>query len=512
LQVSNIQFVIDSLNSLIVKLNFALNLKMRIPVSRKSLEYRPDSSRVVARYFMSGEERAAQLIDRIMEIPDQEVHLMLVKTLRQFARRHRNISEVLIRHCHNLDPIIKAQGFSLDSLSDERKMLIGSYFTKEFAIEAAAFFNPSVVEDPVQDDLEEGEKRIIISFRATGEGHISSLVFRRAVVDNQGNIEAMPVGNKVEQAKIIKQKLYNKVSFLEKLKEMEIPEKYLKIVTETLKDEFSYPELVNSIETVLANNHMSLDKRKAVERMAWLADSYHDIYFSFDTHITERVIFPVSDAESNGIEDARFTRFEEEGVYTYYAIYTAYNGRTILSKLLETKDFYRFHVRPLHGEGVQNKNLALFPRKVNGQYVMLARVDGVNNYIMYSDSINVWSDPQKIQEPKYPWEYIQVGNCGSPLETKEGWLVITHGVGPMRRYSIGATLLDLDDPSKMIGRLTEPLLVPLEEEREGYVPNVVYSCGAMIHNGLLFLPYAVSDYSSRFATVPLDALLQELKA
>jgi len=485
---------------------------MRIPVSRKSLEYRPDSSRVVARYFMNGEERAVQMIKRIMEVSDQDVHLMLIKTLRQFARRHRNISEVLIRHCQNLESIFMAQGLAMDDLSEERKMLIGSYFTMEFAIESAAFFNPSVMEDPVQEGLGEGEKRIILSFRATGEGHISSIVFRRAVINKNGDIEAMPIGTQIEQARIIKHKKYSKTPFTEKLKEMEIPDKYSTLVMDNLKDEFSYPDLIDSIKTVLTNNHLSLDKQKAVERIAWLADSYYEIHFSMDTDITERVIFPVSEAESNGIEDARFTRFEENGVHTYYATYTAFNGRTILPKLLETKDFYNFHVRPLHGEGVQNKNLALFPRKVNGQYVMLARVDGINNYIMFSDRINVWHDPKKIQEPRYPWEYIQVGNCGSPLETDEGWLVITHGVGPMRRYSIGTTLLDLDDPTKEIGRLKEPLLVPLEEEREGYVPNVVYSCGALIHNGQLVLPYAVSDYYSRFATVPLDVLLKELKA
>ncbi len=476
------------------------------------MQYRPDSSRVVARYFMSGEERAVLMINRIMEVPDQDVHSMLTRTLRQFARRHRNISEVLIRHCHNLESILTSQGFALDELSEERKMLIGSYFTMEFAIESAAFFNPSVMEDPVQDGLSEGEKRIIISFRATGEGHISSIVFRRAVIDKNGDIEAMPIGTQIEQAKIIKHKKYSKASFFEKLKEMEIPDKYLNLVLDNLNDEFRYNDLTDSIKTVLINNHLSLDKQKAIESIAWLADSYYDIHFSMDTDLTERVIFPVSEMESNGIEDARFTRFEENGKCTYYAIYTAFNGRTILPKLLETRDFYNFHIRPLHGEGVQNKNLALFPRKVNGKYVMLARVDGVNNYIMFSDRINVWHDPQKIQEPKYPWEYIQVGNCGSPLETKEGWLVMTHGVGPMRRYCIGAALFDLDDPTKEIGRLSEPLLVPLEEEREGYVPNVVYSCGALIHNEQLILPYAVSDYSSRFATVPLDVLLKELKA
>ena len=485
---------------------------MRVPVQRKSLEFKPDPSRVVTRFFMNGEERAAHMICRLMELPEAEIKNMLIDTLRKFARRHRNVSEVFIRHCHNLDKIFKVLGFSLEELSEERKMLIGSYFTMEFAIESAAFFNPSIVEDPRQDELREGEKRVIISFRATGEGHISSIVFRRAILTREGDIEMLPVGDLIDQAKIIKPKLYQKVPFIKKLAEMEIPEKYSAMVMGNLKDEFSYYDLIDSIQAVLADNHFGTDKRKAVESISWLADSYHDIHFSLDTDITERVIFPVSDAESNGIEDARFTRFDEDGSPVYYAVYTAYNGRTILPKLLETRDFYQFHVRPLHGEGAQNKNLALFPRKVNGKYAMLARIDGINNYIMFSDRINVWHDPKKLQEPKYPWEYVQVGNCGSPIETREGWLIITHGVGPMRRYCLGASLLDLDNPSQEIGRLEEPLLVPLEEEREGYVPNVVYSCGAITHNDVLFLPYAVSDYSSRFATVNLDHLLDELKS
>ncbi|MEQ9305225.1 MAG: glycosidase, partial [Marinoscillum sp.] len=244
-----------------------------------------------------------------------------------------------------------------------------------------------------------------------------------------------------------------------------------------------------------------------------LADSFYDIEFARDSDISERVLFPISDSESKGIEDARFVRFtEDDGTEKFYATYTAFNGHTILPKLLLTEDFYTFRVMPLHGTGAQNKNLALFPKKIHGKYAMLARVDGVNNYLMYSNHRTVWNELKMIQEPKYPWEFTQIGNCGSPLLTKEGWLVISHGVGPMRRYCLGASLFDLDDPSKEIGRLREPLLTPLEDERDGYVPNVVYSCGALVHNNSLILPYAVSDYSSTYGVVCLEELLDELKS
>src|SRR5258706_4435154 len=246
--------------------------------------------------------------------------------------------------------------------------------------------------------------------------------------------------------------------------------------------------------------------------MSGLARSLNDIQLKQDTGITERVIFPVSDSESRGIEDARFVRFmDDDKSEKIFATYTAYNGHTILPKLLSTENFYSFRVMPLHGSGAQNKNLALFPRKIKGKYAMLARLDGVNNYLMYSDRPTVWNNSVMIQEPRFRWEFVQIGNCGSPLWTEEGWLVITHGVGPMRRYCLGASLFDLDDPSKEIGRLDEPLLSPREDEREGYVPNVVYSYGAIIHNNSLILPYAVSDYSSTYGVVDLVELLDALK-
>jgi predicted GH43/DUF377 family glycosyl hydrolase len=244
----------------------------------------------------------------------------------------------------------------------------------------------------------------------------------------------------------------------------------------------------------------------------WLASSHYELQFSLDTNISERVIFPVSANEKNGIEDARFVKFTDEDNKTkYYATYTAYDGATILPKLLETEDFYHFRVMPLHGEIAQNKGMALFPRKVNGKYAMLCRLDGFNNYIAFSDNITVWREAKILQQPKYSWELIQIGNCGSPIETKDGWLVITHGVGPMREYVLGAALFDIDNPEKEIGRSKTPLLIPNAEEREGYVPNVVYSCGSMLHNEDLIVPYAMSDYSSTYACVNLKELLNELK-
>ena len=253
-------------------------------------------------------------------------------------------------------------------------------------------------------------------------------------------------------------------------------------------------------------------KRLEYDKVLWLADSYYEIVFSLDTDISDRVIFPISEYERKGIEDARFVKFiNEDGSYVYYATYTAYDGSLIMPKLLQTTDFYNFKIMPLYGAGAQNKNLALFPRKVNGRYVMISRIDGCNNYIMYSDKINIWEKPILLQQPKFSWEFIQIGNCGSPIETKDGWIVITHGVGPMRRYVLGASLLKLDDPAIEIGRLREPLLIPNSDEREGYVPNVLYSCGAIVHNDKLIIPYGVSDSSTAFAEVSLDELLKKFK-
>lgn len=280
-----------------------------------------------------------------------------------------------------------------------------------------------------------------------------------------------------------------------------------------LPERFEYYTLKDAVNKVLRDDTISAERRMAIEELTWLADSFYDVEFERDSDISERVIFPISDSESRGIEDARFVRFvDDDGTEKIYATYTAYNGHTILPRLISTEDFYTFRVMPLHGSGAQNKNLAMFPKRINGKFAMLSRIDGVNNYLMYSDRTTVWNKPIMIQEPRYPWEFTQIGNCGSPIWTQEGWLVISHGVGPMRKYCIGASLFDLEDPTREIGRLEEPLLSPRESERDGYVPNVVYSCGAIIHNQSLILPYAVSDYSSTYAVIELKELIDALRS
>jgi predicted GH43/DUF377 family glycosyl hydrolase len=485
---------------------------MRVSVLRKNVRFTPDSSRVVARYFMNGDQRTQQLVNRIMMLDDKQIADALEHTLREFASRHRNISRVFLKHCANIQGIIENMAVDYAGLSEERKMLIGSYCTSEYSIESAAFFNPSIIEDFDQLYLEKGEKRVIISFRATGEGHISSIVFRRGVLDKNNDLQVMRPGDHIDMAEISHKKLYDKKRFTRKLKEMDIPDKYSLSIMQNLPEKFEYYSLKQEVNKVLQNNDVSNDRRKALEEVTWLADSFYDVQFKHDSDLSGRVLFPISDSESRGIEDARFVRFtDDDKTEKIYATYTAYNGHTILPKLLSTDNFYTFRVMPLHGSGAQNKNLALFPKKINGQYAMLARIDGVNNYLMYSDRPTIWNNPVMIQEPRYPWEFTQIGNCGSPLWTEEGWLVISHGVGPMRRYCLGASLFDLDDPSKEIGRLDEPLLSPREDEREGYVPNVVYSCGSIIHNDSLILPYAVSDYSSTYGVVHLPELLEAIK-
>jgi predicted GH43/DUF377 family glycosyl hydrolase len=485
---------------------------MRVSVVRKNLKFIPDSSRVVARYFMNGESRTQKVVARIMALDENQVSISLEHTLREFAARHRNISRVFSKHCSNIQGLIEKMEIDFAALSDDRKMLIGSYCTMEYAIESAAFFNPSIVEDFDQAFLEKGEKRIIISFRATGEGHISSIVFRRGILDKNNDLQVMKVGDLIDKAEITHKKLYNKKRFVKKLQEMNIPEKFSTSIMQGLPEKFEYYVLKDAVNKILGDVTISSERRNALEEVTWLADSFYDVQFKLDSDITERVIFPVSESESRGIEDARFVRFtDDDKSEMIYAIYTAYNGHTVLPKLLSTKNFYTFRVMPLHGNGAMNKNLALFPKKIKGKYAMLARIDGVNNYLMYSERPTVWNKPVIIQEPRFPWEFTHIGNCGSPIWTDEGWLIITHGVGAMRRYCIGASLFDLDDPSKEIGRLHEPLLAPREDEREGYVPNVVYSCGAIVHNNSLILPYAVSDYSSTYGVVEMAELIEALK-
>ncbi len=485
---------------------------MRLPIERQTTKIYPDIKRVVARFFFNGEARAKAIISQVVAMNDAEVSATVTPILREFSRRHRNITRIFERHCDRVKHLFASQQINFDETDYKKRLLIGSYFTNEYSIESAAFFNPSLIEDIDQSGLEEGEKRVIMSFRAVGEGHISSIAFRHGTINRNNDITLIPAGNYVEEAEIIRNSIYHKQSFFQNAVSIKLPDSVMREVMNNLPDTFEYLALKRVIREMQQRYQVDHLIKKALERLLWLADSYYEINFSLDTDISDRVIFPYSEAESRGIEDARFVRFTDtNGETTYYATYTAYDGITIQPKLMHTKDFYNFKILPLYGEGAQNKNLALFPRMIKGKYVMISRIDGINNYIMYSDKINIWENPEILQTPKYPWEFVQVGNCGSPIETSEGWLLITHGVGPMRTYCLGATLLDLDDPKVEIGRLKEPLLVPTKEEREGYVPNVLYSCGSMIHNQELIIPYGLSDYASGFATVELDKLIQRIK-
>ncbi|HMM10495.1 MAG TPA: response regulator [Bacteroidales bacterium] len=485
---------------------------MSTTVNRKPIRFYSDPRRVIVRFFFPGPEaRVQSIIQKVHDMPEEAAKLSLNQSLRDFSARHRNISKIYKRHFGRVKEIMSGRAGDLDALSQSKQLLIGAYFTSEYSIESAAFFNPSMVEDPDQTGLMEGQKRVIISFRATGEGHISSVVFRGGVLDKDNNLSLVPTGRLIDEAESVKNFIYHKSEFMSKLSEMHADDEMVKHVMSKLRDEFDYNELLRAIDETRRELRPGEAQQKILQTISWLGDSHYEIDFSLDTGISDRVIFPIAAAESNGIEDARFVKFtDDDGRVRYYATYTAYNGFSIMPKLIETRDFYKFKVMPLHGENAQNKGMALFPRKIGGKYVMLARIDGVNNYIMFSDDINRWGEAIKLQEPKFPWEFIQVGNCGSPIETEYGWLVITHGVGTMRKYVISAMLLDLDDPTKVIGCLSEPLISPNEEEREGYVPNVVYSCGSIINNDELVIPYAMSDTASTYCTVPLKELLSAL--
>jgi len=398
-------------------------------------------------------------------------------------------------------------------LSSAQRTLIGAYFSKEYSIESAALFNPSIVPHPDQSHLKGGSLRFVMSLRATGEGHISSIVFRSGVLDRNNRFLFDPVSEFVETPVLELDPVFKRDPFQRKLNEMGASNEISTHVLAQLSEDFTFIDLIEKMGDLRRDPQFNeTEQNSTFEILRWLADSNYNVTFHHDHRISERVIFPVSKNESRGIEDARFVQFyDDNGEVVYYATYTAYNGFTILPQLIETKDFVNFNILTLNGKAVQNKGMALFPRKIRGFYAMLSRQDGENNHIMFSDNIHFWQTSHIIQEPEFPWEFIQVGNCGSPLETDQGWIVLTHGVGPMRQYCIGAMLLDLENPAKVIARLDTPLLTPNEKEREGYVPNVVYACGALIHNNVLIIPYAMSDINSGIATVIVKELLGAMR-
>jgi predicted GH43/DUF377 family glycosyl hydrolase len=469
-----------------------------------------ESSRVITRPHIPGDRaRIKALIMRVANLEDSDAQSLLDTVFHDFSARHRNFRKVLERNFERIAEYVPDQL----TLTAEKRQLLGAYFTAEYSVEAAALFNPSIVLHPDQKGLESGSSRFVMSFRATGEGHVSSIEFRSGVVDKNQDIYFDPVSRYVATPEMHTDPTYERLHFRRKLNEIGAREEVMNRLLEDLGETFTFEELEIRIKDLRASKFRLADKRRVIDTTMWLARSNYEVIFQPDQPLSERVIFPVSKNESAGIEDARFVRFiDDDGTVTYYATYTAYNKIKIMPQLLQTKDFLTFKMNTLSGKAALNKGMALFPRKINGHFAMLSRQDGVNNYIMFSDSVHFWNDAKLLQEPVHPLEFVQVGNCGSPVETPAGWLTLFHGVGPMRTYSIWAELLDLNDPSKVIGRLDGPILSADEHERDGYVPNAVYSCGNMIHGDTLLIPYGIADQRCRVATLPIPQLLSRFKA
>jgi predicted GH43/DUF377 family glycosyl hydrolase len=486
-------------------------MDVKMDLKRTDIQIKPNNARVLIRPFeFADPQRAFRVVARVMSLSDDEVDGLLEDLFTEFHGRHQKAQQFVL---HRFE---YAKQFLLTDapVSENRQLLIGAYFTQEYSLESAALFNPSIVWHPDQSGLPEGSKRFVLSLRATGEGHVSSITFRSGIIDRECRIALDPTPRFVTTPDMEPNPQYDKGLFQRKLVELGFANGFVEQVMTLVDENFSLDQLQAAVSTVRRQQRMRVSEFDAVANaITALAKSNYEFSFSPEQQLAERAIFPYSPSQTNGIEDARFVQFtDDDGSVHYYSTHTAFDGRITLPELLETDDFLRFRISTLNGPEVRNKGMALFPRKINGYYAMLSRQDGENIYLMYSDMLHFWYTKQLIAKPTYPWEYVQLGNCGSPIETDAGWLVLTHGVGPVRKYSMGAFLLDLEDPTRVIGRLREPLLAPNENEREGYVPNVVYSCGGVIHAGKLVIPYAMSDYASTFATVPVDQLLDQIQA
>jgi predicted GH43/DUF377 family glycosyl hydrolase len=470
----------------------------------------PDRSRVLLRpFYPSSDDIARRIVARVMALPDEQVATLLGQVLGEFADRHEQVETVFRKRfaqvCHYLGETWEP--------SAERQLLVGAHFTHEYSPESVALFNPSIVPHPDQTGLPRGALRFILSLRATGEGHISSITFRTGTASAQHRITLTPPVPFVTEPERVPNPAYDKKLFASKLQEAGVQNDFSQRVLDQLPEAF----ILDDLHHVLSVKRRQTDPAdatadRAARGILLLAESNYEVCFARDSRVSQRVLFPSTASQSNGIEDARFVRFQnDDDIVAYYATYTAYDGKIILPQLLETPNFRHFKFSTLNGPAVQNKGMALFPRKINGQYAMLSRQDDENILLMFSDNIHFWQSPKVLLSPAQPWEFIKLGNCGSPIETEAGWLVLSHGVGAMRKYCLGAFLLDLNDPTRVIGRLREPLLSPNESEREGYVPNVVYTCGALLHGRELIIPYAMSDSATSFATVSLDELLAAMK-
>jgi len=469
----------------------------------------PDARRVVAQLFLPGQEgsapgasRAAGVVDRCLALDEQQAGDLLAEIVASHGTRHRAFRELLEEHFAAVAHRIEGAA----ALSATRRQLIGAYFTQEYAVEAAALFNPSVVAHPVQD-AGPGRLRIVMSARAVGEGHVSSLVFRTGTLDlgrpGAGPELVMDPVSPYATTGRLRTTLIEGTRLRHEAGLAGVDVESMEFVLDGLPPHFTTVELDLALDRLSAQKLTRIHTQETAGLLRRLAHAWYGIEFAPATELSERTLMPQIPAESHGVEDVRFVRFtEDDGTSTLLATYTAYDGRNVQVRRLETADFRSFRSSTLTGEAATNKGMALFPRRIAGRYLALSRWDRENITVASSADGHHWPEATVVQTPTQPWELIQLGNCGSPIETPAGWLVLTHGVGPMRRYSIGALLLDLDDPTRVIGQLRRPLHAPAEDERDGYVPNVVYSCGALLHGQTLLIPYGCSD--SRITTTILD--------
>ena len=477
-----------------------------ISIKRSSTILKANPKRVILLYNNLGmgtystPNRSQALVGRVMDLTEENVESLYEELLDQFAHRHKNIELTFLKHYVNIKDLVLSDTL----VSEKRSLLLGAHFSKEYSIQSAALFNPSIVPHPNQENLNEGDKRFIISLRSVGEGHISSIEFREGIVTADGEVtieQETPFTSCSEKDLSL---VYNRALFKERTS---IVTNLNSNIFDKLPDTFTLQDYMDIHQKDAFKAYDESDQKFIAELM----DTNYNCNFDVDIPLSERVIFPSARGESMGMEDVRFVKFtHDDGKTEYIGTYTAYNGQKITPQLILTEDFIHFRVRTMFGKAVSDKGFGLFPEKISGKYMMTARQGGENLTLMTSEDLYNWDSYEVIMEPEYVWGLVQQGNCGSPLKTDHGWLLITHAVGPLRKYVISAILLDLDHPNKIIGKLNKPLISPNEDEREGYVPNVVYSCGAMIHNGNLIIPYAMSDSASSFASISVSEIINNM--
>jgi predicted GH43/DUF377 family glycosyl hydrolase len=478
--------------------------------TRSGLRLTPDARRVITRLFIPGQElvggsesRTSVTVERVLALSDEDVTAELKELQARFSHRHHDLDAVFS------DNAQRVSAYVVEPLSDERRLLLGAVFTHEFSLEGTSICNPCLVAHPEQGGVGEGELRVIMSYRSIGEGHRSALCFRTGVIDEEGvlNLDEphpFPVVATTGYA------LFDRRAFRARLHDLGIDGETAAFVLRNLAPVFTLADLELGIDSLAEQRDTRPNVLDTAVQMRSIAECSYVATFDESTDLSQRVLWPSTPCEAQGIEDARFVRLEDDDGVRYVATYTAFDGRAVAQQLLETTDFRSFLSSPLAGVGGGNKGLAVFPRQINGKFAALSRYDRESNALAYSSDVHIWNNVEELQAPLSSWELLGIGNCGAPIELPEGWLVLTHGVGPMRTYGIGALLLDLDDPSKILAHLPRPLLVPDESEQDGYVPNVVYSCGSVVHAGNLVIPYGIADQFISYATVRVADLVSAL--